>query len=132
LTPSVNAAHNDELAIRNSDPAGTEGLPHTRGERVSLRSKPLTHEQVVAEIIRAIRAIRTSLSGHELNGETNLALDLGLESVSRVDLLLEVQRTLDFALDVVEVAVFADLTIAELAHLIVPTLHYRPMTDGLA
>jgi acyl carrier protein len=82
----------------------------------------LTHERVVAEIVRAICAICTSFPGRELNGETNLALDLGLESMSRVELLVEVERTLDVALDVGEVAVFAELTIAELADLIMPTL----------
>jgi acyl carrier protein len=122
MTRSVNAPNNDELEIRNSDAACKAGLPHTRGKRIGVRSKPLIHECVVAEIVRAIRAIRTSFPGRELNGETNLALDLGLESASRVELLLEVERTLDVALDVGVAAVFAELTIAELADLIMPTL----------
>jgi len=87
-----------------------------------VRSEPLTHERVVAEIVRAIRAICTSFPGGELNGETNLALDLGLESASRVELLFEVEQALDVALDGGEVAVFAELTIAELADLIMPAL----------
>jgi hypothetical protein len=121
MTRSGNARRNDELEIRNRHPASTAGLPHT--QRVCpVRSKPLTHERVVAEIIRTIRAIRTSFSERELNGETNLALDLGIESASRVELLLEVQRTLNVALDIGEVAVFAELTIAELADLIMPIL----------
>ncbi len=85
-------------------------------------STPLTRDRVVAEIVRTACAIRPSFSEAELNGETNLALDLGLESASRVELLLEVERALDVALDVGEVAVFAELTIADLADLIVPKL----------
>jgi len=122
MTPPVNVPQDDEHEIRTSGPACTEGLPHTPGKRVPVRSEPLTHERVVAEIVRAIRAICTSFPGGELNGETNLALDLGLESASRVELLFEVEQALDVALDGGEVAVFAELTIAELADLIMPAL----------
>jgi len=122
MTPPVNVPQDDEHEIRTSGPACTEGLPHTPGKRVPARSEPLTHERVVAEIVRAIRAICTSFPGGELNGETNLALDLGLESASRVELLFEVEQALDVALDGGEVAVFAELTIAELADLIMPAL----------
>ncbi|MDT5115930.1 MAG: hypothetical protein QOE30_1669, partial [Mycobacterium sp.] len=76
-------------------------------------------ERVVAEIICAVRGMRTSFSERELTGDTNLALDLGLESASRVELLLEVQRALDAALNVGVVVMFAELTIAQLAELIV-------------
>jgi Phosphopantetheine attachment site len=96
-----------------------------------VRSEPLTHERVVAEILRAIRAICISFPGRELNGGTNLALDLGLESVPRVELLAEVERTLDVALDVGEVAVFAELTIAErrLYYVDTPRRQYRPIKE---
>jgi acyl carrier protein len=120
MTTYVNGPHNDELEIRNSDLACAEGLPRAPGKRVPVRSEPLTHERVVAEIVQAI-TICTSFPGSELNGETNLALDLGLESISRVELLAEVECTLGVALDV-EVAVFAELTIAELADLVVTAL----------
>jgi acyl carrier protein len=129
MTTYVNRPHNDELQMRNSDLAHTEGLPYTPGKKVQVGSEPLTHERVVAEIVRAIRAICISFPGRELNGETNLALDLGLESMSRVELLAEVECTLDVALDV-EVAVFAELTIAELADLIMPALQ-EDSTDRL-
>lgn len=129
MTPSVNVPQDDEHEIRTSGPACTEGLPHTPGKRVPVRSEPLTHERVVAEIVRAIRAICTSFPGGELNGETNLALDLGLESASRVELLFEVEQALDVALDGGEVAVFAELTIAELADLIMPALQEDSPTD---
>ena len=99
------------------------------GKTVPVRSEPLTHERVVAEIVRAIRAICTSFPDSELNGETNLALDLGLESASRVELLFEVEQALDIALAGGEVAVFAELTIAELADLIMPTLQEDSPTD---
>lgn len=129
MTPSVNAPQDDENAIRTSGPACMEGLPHTPGKRVPVRSEPLTHDRVVAEIVRAIRAIDTSIPGGELNGETNLALDLGLESSSRVELLFEVEQALEVALDGGEVAVFAELTIAELADLIMATLQEDSPTD---
>ena len=129
MTPSVNAPHDDEHEIRTSGPGCMEGLPHTPGKRVPVRSEPLTHERVVAEIVRAIRVICTSFPGGELNGETNLALDLGLESASRVELLFEVEQALDVALDGGEVAVFAELTIAELADLIMPALQEDSPTD---
>jgi acyl carrier protein len=121
MTTYLTGSLNDELEIRHSDFACTEGLPHAPGKGVPVRSEPLTREHVVAEIVRAI-TICTSFPGHELNGETNLALDLGLESMSRVELLIEVERALDVVLDVVEVVVFAELTIAELADLIMPAL----------
>jgi acyl carrier protein len=79
----------------------------------------LTRDRVVAEIIRAVRELRTSFSEREVTGDTNLALDLGLESASRVELLLDVQRALDVALDVGVAVMFAELTITELAELIV-------------
>jgi acyl carrier protein len=63
--------------------------------------------------------MRTSFSKREVTGETNLALDLGLESASRVELLLEVQCALDVALDVGVVVMFAELTITQLAELMV-------------
>jgi acyl carrier protein len=113
MTRSVSAPHNDELRIRNSGRALAEGLPHTPEQNV------LTRERVVAEIICAVRGMRTSFSERELTGDTNLALDLGLESASRVELLLEVQRALDAALNVGVVVMFAELTIAQLAELIV-------------
>jgi acyl carrier protein len=79
----------------------------------------LTRERVVSEIICAVRAMRGSCSEFEVTGDTNLALDLGLESASRVELLLDVQRALDAALDVGVAVMFAELTIAQLAELIV-------------
>ncbi|OBI82967.1 acyl carrier protein [Mycobacterium sp. 1245805.9] len=115
----ANTSRDEELEIR-TDNAAPKAMPSHNGATV--RSKPLTHERVVAVIIRAVRAIHTSFSGLELNGDTNLALDLGLESASRVELLLEVERALDIALDVGTVAVFSELTIAELADLILPKL----------
>ena len=129
MTTSVNAPQDDEHEIRTSGPARVEGLPHTPGKRVAVRSEPLTHERVVAEIIRTIRAICTSLPGGELNGETNLALDLGLESVSRLELLFEVEQALDVALDGGEIAVFEELTIAELGDLIMAALQEDIPTD---
>jgi acyl carrier protein len=105
MTTYVNGPHNDELEIR------------------------MTHERVVAEIVRAI-TICTSCSGRELNGETNLALDLGLESMSRVELLAEVESALDINLGGIEVAVFAELTIAELADIIMPAFQ-EDSTDRL-
>ncbi|OMC51309.1 hypothetical protein A5745_02720 [Mycobacterium sp. IS-2888] len=75
---------------------------------------------MIAEIIRAVRAMRPSFSERELNHQTNLSLDLGLESASRVELLLEVERALDVPLNIGEVVVFVELTIGELANLIVP------------
>jgi acyl carrier protein len=119
MTHFANASRDDELEIRDRGPAPQAKLSHNG---VPVRSKPSTHERVVAVIIRTVRAIRTSFSELELDGDTNLALDLGLESASRVELLLEVERTLDVALDVGAVAVFAELTIAELADLILPRL----------
>ena len=129
MTPPVNGPHTDELQMRTSGPARMEGLSHPMEKTVPVRSAPLTHERVVAEIVRAIRAICTSFPGGELNGETNLALDLGLESASRVELLFEVEQALDIALDGGKVAVFAELTIAELADLIMPTLQEDSPTD---
>jgi acyl carrier protein len=119
MTRSVGVPHNDELKIRNSGRVFTEELPHAAERNVPVGSEPLTRERVIGEIVRAVRAIRTSFSERELTGDTNLALDLGLESASRVELLLEVQRTLDVALDVGVVVMFAELTIAQLAELIV-------------
>lgn len=120
--PCVNAPHKAEVEMRTSGPACSKGLSHRIGKTVPVRSKHLTHERVVAEIVRAIRAICISLPGGELNGETNLALDLGLESMSRVELLYEVEQALDIALDGGKDAVFAELTIAELADLLMQTL----------
>ncbi|OBG29374.1 hypothetical protein A5764_22770 [Mycobacterium sp. 852002-51057_SCH5723018] len=74
---------------------------------------------MVTEVIRAVRAMHTSFSEREVTADTNLALDLGLESASRVELLLDVQRVLDVALDVGVAVMFAELTIAQLAELIV-------------
>lgn len=134
MTRSVTALHNDQLEIHSSNRAGTEELLHAPRMRAPGQSDPLPRERVVAEIVRAIRAIRTSFPVDELDGETHLALDLGLESASRVELLLEVERTLDVALDVGVVAVFAELTIAELADLIVslPGAGTGPTTDDPA
>jgi acyl carrier protein len=119
MTGPVDASHSDELEI------------HPAGERMPVSSTLLTRDRVVAEIVRTACAIRPSFSERDLNGETNLALDLGLESASRVELLLEVERALDIALDVGEVAVFAELTIADLAHLIMPKIHNDEGTSGL-
>ncbi|OBK43268.1 acyl carrier protein [Mycobacterium sp. 1081908.1] len=118
MTYFASASRDDEFEINDGSP-GPKAKLHNG---MPARSKPLTHERVVAVIIRAVRAIRRSSSEPELDGDTNLALDLGLESASRVELLLEVERTLDVALDVGAVAVFAELTIAELADLILPKL----------
>ncbi|MGE2817244.1 acyl carrier protein [Mycobacterium heidelbergense] len=108
MTGSVNASHNDQPEI------------HAAGKTAPASSTPLTRERVIAEIIRAARAMRPSFSERELNDQTNLSLDLGLESASRVELLLEVERALDVALDIGEVVVFVELTIGELANLVVP------------
>ncbi|OBJ58538.1 phosphopantetheine-binding protein [Mycobacterium sp. 1423905.2] len=82
-------------------------------------TEPLTLDRVIDEITVAVRALSTSFAERELNGDTNLALDLGLESSSRVELLLDVQRALGVALNVGMVLMFAELTIAQLAELIV-------------
>jgi acyl carrier protein len=119
MTHSLSVTHNDELETRSSGRVFKEELPHVAEQNVAVGSEPLTRERVIGEIIRAVRAIRTSFSERELTGDTNLALDLGLESASRVELLLEVQRALDVALDVGVVVMFAELTIAQLAELIV-------------
>jgi acyl carrier protein len=119
MTHFVGVPHNDQLKIRNGGGVFTEGLPHTPEENVPVASEPLSRDRVVAEIIRAVRAMRGSFSERQLTGDTNLALDLGLESASRVELLLEVERALDVALDVGVVVMFAELTIAQLAELIV-------------
>ncbi|WP_083667141.1 acyl carrier protein [Mycobacterium sp. SP-6446] len=108
MTGSTNASHNDEPEIRTS------------GKPAPVSSTPLTRDRVVAEIIRAVCALRPSFSERELTDQTNLSLDLGLESASRVELLLEVERALDVALEIGEVVVFVELTIGELANLIVP------------
>jgi acyl carrier protein len=131
---SMTTLDNDQPEICTSDRAGTEELPDVPGMRVPVKSGPLTHERVVAEIVRAIRAIRPTFPAGELAGETRLALDLGLESASRVELLLEVERGLDVALDVGVMAVFAELTIAELADLVVslPEADTGPIPDDAA
>lgn len=118
MTGPVDASHTDGPGI----------LP--AGKKMPASSTPLTRERVVAEIVRTACAIRPSFSERDLNGETNLALDLGLESASRVELLLEVERALDIALDVGEVAVFAELTIADLAQLIMPKIQNGDGTSG--
>lgn len=125
MTHSSDDTRDDEVEPLQSDPLYTGELHHTSEEPFPMRSEPLDHERVIAEIIQAIRGIRPSFPAAELNGNTNLALDLGLQSASRVELLLDVRHRLDIALDVEVVAVFAELTIAELAELIVG------LADGL-
>lgn len=107
MTGSVNTSHIDEREI------------HPAGKGAPVSGTPLTRDRVVAEIVRAVCAIRPFLSERELNDQTNLSLDLGLESASRVELLLGVERALDIALDIGEVVVFVELTIGELSNLIV-------------
>ena len=119
MTRPVSVSQTDELELGDGGSALTEELPHSPEKNMPAGSQPLTRERVIAEIIRAVRAMRTSFSERELTGDTNLALDLGLESASRVELLLDVQRELDVALDVGVVVMFAELTIAQLAELIV-------------
>jgi len=68
--------------------------------------------------------ICTPFPERELNAETNLALDLGFESMSMVELLAEVEYTLGVTIDI-EVAVFAELTIAELADLVTSALQKK-------
>jgi acyl carrier protein len=111
MTGSASASYDD--ALEN----------YLAGQGVPAGDTPLTRDRVVAEIVRAACAVRPSFSECDLDGETNLALDLGLESASRVELLLEVERALDVALNIGDVAVFAELTIADLAELIMPKIH---------
>jgi acyl carrier protein len=119
MTTWVSVWGTDELETRNGDHAFRERFPHAPQQDLRLGSGPLTRERVVTEIVCAVRGMRTSWSKREVTGDTNLALDLGLESASRVELLLEVQRALDVALDVGVAVMFAELTITQLAELIV-------------
>lgn len=116
MTSSLSTPRGDELEIPDADLGCVELLSHTP---VSGVSESLTRERVIAEIIRAVCAIRTSFEERDIDGDTNLALDLGFESASRIELLLEVENALDVVLDVGAVVMFADLTIAEVADLIV-------------
>jgi acyl carrier protein len=115
----ISVSSDGENASRSGGLDCRTALPYPTDNRASVVSEPLTHKRVVAEIARAVNAVRTSISGNEVNGETNLALDLGFDSAARVELLLEVERVLDVALDVGVAVVFAETTIAELAGLIV-------------
>ncbi|MGZ4511473.1 MAG: acyl carrier protein [Mycobacterium sp.] len=119
MTQSIRVPNDGELATCTSHLAFIEALPGPLDEAYPAASEPLTRERVVDAIIEAIRAIRTSCAGRELNGDTNLAVDLGFESATRVELLLEVQRLLDVGLDVGVAVMFAEITIAQLADLIV-------------
>lgn len=132
MTRSLNGPH-DAREIWDSCPAGSDGPSRAPGMSVPVQDEPLTRERVVTEIVQAVRTIHTSFPLHRLNADTNLALDLGLESASRVDLLLEVERALDAALDIGVMAVFAELTIGQLADLIVmlPEGQDRAMADHL-
>lgn len=119
MTQSISVPKDGELANRSSHLAFMEALPDPLDKVLPVAGEPLTRERVVDGIIEAIRAIRSSCAGCDLNGETNLAVDLGFESVARVELLLEVQRLLDVDLDVGVAVMFAEITIAQLADLIV-------------
>ncbi len=116
--PVIRMPNDGELPTRRVDLAYLSVLPDTL-EKARGQDEPLTLERVVAQIIRAIRVIRPSLSERELNSDTNLAFDLGFESAIRVELLLEVQRALDVDLNVGVAVMFAEITVAELAELIV-------------
>jgi acyl carrier protein len=119
MTRSMSVSPIDELVIRREDRAFSLRVGRGTQQHSRAASELLSHDRVVTEIIQAVRGMRTSFSEREVTGDTNLALDLGLESASRVELLLDVQRALDVALDVGVVVMFAELTITQLAELIV-------------
>jgi Phosphopantetheine attachment site len=119
MTRSISVSNDGDFPTAGGDPGYMGVLFDSIGSTGSGADEPLTPERVVAEIVQAARAIHPSLPDHGLSGETNLALDLGFESATRVKLLLEVQRALDVDLDLGAAAMFADMTIAELADLIV-------------
>ena len=123
MTPSMSVPNDGELRIHNGDLAYLRGLPDSTEKEAAGEEEPLTHERAVAEIIKAIRGIRPSFSEHKLNGETNLASDLGFESATTVELLLEVQGVLDVDLDVGVSVMSAEMTIAHLADLVVTLEH---------
>ena len=119
MTRSISVPSDGELDTRSEHLAYIQALSDPLEKAFPAASQPLTQERVVDEIIEAICAIRSSCAGRDLNGETNLALDLGFESAARVELFLEVQRVLDVDLDVGVAVMFAEITIAQLADLIV-------------
>jgi hypothetical protein len=82
MTRFASVPQDDELESRNGGRALAAALPHTPEQQVP---EPLTLERVVAEIIAAVRAMRTSFSERELTGDTNLAWDVELESAARPD-----------------------------------------------
>lgn len=116
MTTSVSAPGDDELAIDDADRACVEVLPHGP---ISGGRESLTRDRVIAEIIRAICRFRTSFDERDIDGDTNLGLDLGFESASRIELLLEVEDALDVVLDFGPAVMFDDLTVAQVADLIV-------------
>lgn len=118
MTRSISVPNDGESQTHNGNLAYLRGLPDPLETAFSAANQPLTQERVIAEIIQAIRSIHTSFSDCELNAETNLALDLGFESATRVELLLEVQSALDIYLDVGLAMMFTEITVAELADLI--------------
>lgn len=109
----------DEMPTRKGNLVYPEAPHKPLDTDVAVANEPLTHERVVAEIVEAIRGIRPAFSELDLTGETNLALDLGFDSAGRVELLLEVQRSLDVDLDVGVAVMFAEITIAEIADIVV-------------
>jgi hypothetical protein len=118
MTRPVSVRGTDEIEIRTSRafPALVAPAPQ---QRLRLASEPLTQERVVAEIVRAVRGMRMSFAQREITGDTNLGPDLGFDLASRQELLLEVQRALDVVLEAGIAVMFAEITIAQLADLIV-------------
>ncbi|GAA2679439.1 acyl carrier protein [Streptomyces lunalinharesii] len=79
----------------------------------------LTRQSVVEAITAALRETLPHLADRTLNGNTDLSLDLGVESMRRTEVLLSVEQRLGIDIELDAELLGADVTIDDLADRVV-------------